>query len=443
MKRLFALLLLSCVPMLAQVPICPAGFAASSSSGICGTTFNGGGQPFNVVGNDPGIGLSGNSVILQSSGVSHRPAAMTWQTKVNVQAFTWTTTFVPNNDNVSMALTNNSSYCGSFAGGPAGNCNPPPNFFAGAGCEGNFFQAFPSPNTTAYPSWPNNTMAVELDNWSFNNSSETFGGSTAQLYGPSQSPCNPNDSGPYYWLTNKILTSPVQLNTPATTQGSPSSDTFSATLTYAGGNLTLTLFDVTAGGSCPGASCFTQTWSGVNIPSEVNGNTAYLTILGATGIASTTPLLIKSTTYTVTTPPSTPPVSTYTSASSSGSPFVATPTLSPVAGSYSGTQTVTPSSSTSGAYFCYILSATTPTLFPQTDNAGACTVGTLYSSPISVSSSQTLYLMGGVILNKSGGGGAATNGMLHSNLVVASYVIGGTSSPTNLNGVVVSGSTIQ
>jgi hypothetical protein len=41
------------------------------------------------------------------------------------------------------------------------------------------------------------------------------------------------------------------------------------------------------------------------------------------------------------------------------------------------------------------LAASTPTLYPQPDNNGGCAEGTLYSGPVSVSSSQTLYAMAG------------------------------------------------
>jgi hypothetical protein len=58
------------------------------------------------------------------------------------------------------------------------------------------------------------------------------------------------------------------------------------------------LYDVTAGGSCPGSSCFTQTWNNVNIPALVGGNTAYVGLTGGTGNAPTSyPLQIDSFTY--------------------------------------------------------------------------------------------------------------------------------------------------
>ena len=47
-------------------------------------------------------------------------------------------------------------------------------------------------------------------------------------------------------------------------------DTFSATITYNSTNVTLQLYDE-AGGSCPGANCFTYTWQVVNIPGVAGG----------------------------------------------------------------------------------------------------------------------------------------------------------------------------
>ena len=71
-------------------------------------------------------------------------------------------------------------------------------------------------------------------------------------------------------------------------------------------------------------------------------------------------------------------------------PLVATPTFSPVAGTYTGTQSVTISSSTGGATLCYTTDGSTPTA----NGAGTCTHGTTYSVPVSVASSLTLQAVG-------------------------------------------------
>lgn len=111
--------------------------------------------------------------------------------------------------------------------------------------------------------------------------------------------------------------------------------------------------------------------------------------------------------------------------SPSGQAPATAPTFSPAPGTYSGTQTVTISSSATGSttpYICYVLASSPPTLTPQTDNqTGACAAGTLYTGPISVSSTQTLYAMAG------------TNyASLPSSLVKGTYTIspsGGSPSP--------------
>lgn len=61
---------------------------------------------------------------------------------------------------------------------------------------------------------------------------------------------------------------------------------------------------------------------------------------------------------------------------------VATPTFSPVAGSYTGTQSVTVSSATSGATFYYTVNGSTPTRS-----------STLYAGPISVAASETVKVL--------------------------------------------------
>lgn len=68
----------------------------------------------------------------------------------------------------------------------------------------------------------------------------------------------------------------------------------------------------------------------------------------------------------------------------------ATPTFSPVAGTYSSAQSVTISSTSSGAIICY--SATTT---PATNGTTGCTTGTLYTGPVSVPSSETLHAVAG------------------------------------------------
>jgi hypothetical protein len=68
-------------------------------------------------------------------------------------------------------------------------------------------------------------------------------------------------------------------------------------ITYDGSNLTISLYDVTLGGSCPGASCFTYTWPNVNIPSIVGGTMAYVGLASGSNNPMSVPLLINSWSY--------------------------------------------------------------------------------------------------------------------------------------------------
>lgn len=73
-----------------------------------------------------------------------------------------------------------------------------------------------------------------------------------------------------------------------------------------------------------------------------------------------------------------------------GTPTVVAPVFSPIAGTYNSTQSVTISTSTSGATICFTADGTTPTA----NGAGVCTHGTTYTTPVSVSTSQTIKAMG-------------------------------------------------
>lgn len=69
---------------------------------------------------------------------------------------------------------------------------------------------------------------------------------------------------------------------------------------------------------------------------------------------------------------------------------VATPSFSPIAGTYTGSQSVTISTSPAGSTICYTTDGSTPTA----NGAGTCTHGTAYSTPISVTVAETLKAVG-------------------------------------------------
>lgn len=287
-----------------QVFDCSSGFA---SSGSCGVSFIGGsGQPFAVVGSNTGTtpALSGSQVNLVTSGAGHVALSMIYQTKVNVQKFKATYTFIWDGWNISFVL-NNSDLLGTGSTGK--------DFSAGAGCEGGFFQGFPYANTGSNNT--GNVFALMLDGFS----SLTAGGSTFTYSGtqwyatgnatppnapnpPGTSPCNPDlgGSGYTYVGVNKVSTSPVPLNSPVGSPNTATGDTFSVTITYDGSNLTEDLYDITAGGTCTpvtSVTCFHNVWTNVDIPTVVGANTAWVGLIGSTNTAAPAGLFIPTATY--------------------------------------------------------------------------------------------------------------------------------------------------
>ncbi len=353
-----------------QVINCASGFASSGACGVAVT--GGGGEPFQML--TSAGSLSGSQVNLIPAGTTHGGSGFIYQTAVNVQAFSTTFTFVPNGYNIAFVIQNNTS-----ASADGGN---PKDFASGAGCEAGFFQAFNPPP-------PNNILALELDSYSpltnANGNGAPFTYSSVQIYEEGQSPCNPNDGGPNYTFIPKISTYPVPLDSPANSQGTTTGHRYSVTLAYNGTNLVLSMYDVTAGGSCPGSTCFTQTFTNVNIPALVGSNTAYIGFTGGVGETSSYPLYISSLVYTVL---------------SAGSTPATAPTFSPAAGTYSSSQSVTISDSTAGGTIYYTTNGTTPT-----------TSSTKYSGAITVSSTETLQAI------------AVASGYTNSSVASAAYTI--------------------
>jgi hypothetical protein len=317
---LFLALLWALVPpsTQAQVINCPSGFA---STGSCAVSTNSG-DAFWLVGGMSGTppGLSGSDVILMPSGSAHRAMSLMYQTQVNVQAFTSTFRFVPNGQNLVFIINNSTNNPYGF------NNNA---FSEGAGCEADFFQGYNQTNP------PNNVFALEFDSVNPLVNGNAFTYSSVQIYTSNpyvQCPCQPSVQG---CGTNngdspiiKLGTFPVPLNSPANTWLTTTGDTYSATVTYDGTNLTLNLFDVTAGDSCPGPNCFTHTWNSVDIPASGDGNTAWVGFGGATRDApSSYPLYINSFVYNEGTATSTPTPKPTPTATSTATPK---PTPTPV-----------------------------------------------------------------------------------------------------------------
>jgi Chitobiase/beta-hexosaminidase C-terminal domain len=410
LKLLLIALLALGLPALGQVFTCSSFVTTNTSCGV-GGLISGSGSAFKVVGTTNGVtpALTSGNVIIAPSGGTHFALSMMYQTAVNVAAFTTVFNFVPNGQNIAFTI-NNCANNGSSGYGTCGGFNLA-NFSAGASCEGGFSQAF-----SGNP-FPYNIFALMFDNYGLlTPGGSGFTYSSAQIYQQNQSPCNPSSGGSFSAYTNKLSTSPVALNNPATTQGAASTDIYAATLNYDGSNLNLCLIDATAGtGTCNstgtgGTGTFYQnTWQNVSIPSQVDGTTGYIGIVGSSGLASAGNLEVTGWTYTVNTATASPG-STVTSA---GAPTATNPSFSPAAGSYSGTQNVTISSSGS-SNICYALGSSGLVKTPIANQNGGCGAGTLYTGPVSVSSSQTLYAVAG--LNGTG---------TSSGVVQGAYTIGG------------------
>jgi hypothetical protein len=398
-----------------------------SPSGTCGVQYNyntGSRGTFNLAGTASGCsaGVSGGGVTLNCAGDQHSVLSLTYNTPVNVDAFSTSFSFVPNGFNFTLAINN----CGTGAVGCGGGGSGY-SFFgqyifsSGAGCEAGIYQGFSS------NPFPINVFGVVIDMYSgLTAGSGTLGSpsySSVQYYQQNQSPCNPSLGGSQpYWGTNKHSTSPVPLlpgtssNTCVQTVGG-TCDTYSVQMAYDGSNLNLCMVDTTAAnGTCSSSTSgtgtyFQQSWAGVCIPCLVDGDTAYIGVIS--GIPSVTPSFataVYNWQYTVNSASAN--AANVAPTNGGGTPANA-PTFSPVAGTYSGTQTVTISSTTGSSNICYMIAAAGQTVMPIPNNLGGCGVGTLYTVPVTISSSNTLYASAG------------TNGVnLPSEIVSGAYTIG-------------------
>lgn len=364
---------------------CASGFSSTPTAtcgvGIPNVTSQG---TFETYGTPSGYTpqMSGSSVELAIPTADHTALNLDWTTSaVNVQAFVAKYTFIPNGWNISLTLSNNTNLNGA---------GPGHAFTSGAGCEGSIYQAFGT-----QPTQPNKTFALMLNSWSPLTDSNIYAGggnavftySGTQVYQQNMDPCNPRDgTEPVYFFTQEVSTSPVPLTqssgygtgcSPASGYsarngcGTTTGDTYSVTVTYTGTALTEQMYDVTASGSCPGASCFTYTWPNISIPSIVDGTTAWVGLAESTNAPSGHGLFINGFSYTALSP-------------------AATPSISPSAGTYGNAQAVTITDSSSGSIICYSTTGN-----PSTNGIGGCQNGTLYGDSFTVSKGATIYAVAG------------------------------------------------
>jgi hypothetical protein len=155
------------------------------------------------------------------------------------------------------------------------------------------------------------------------------------------------------------------------TTAATTGDNFSETVTYQGNNVTIQLFDATAGGSCPGSTCFTKTWTNISVPTLVNGTTAFVGIAESTNEPSGLPLIINTFEYTV-----------FSAA--------ATPSISPSSGTFSSSQSVAITDSSPGSIICFNTTGN-----PSTNGIGGCQNGTLFTGAFSVTKGQTVFAVAG------------------------------------------------
>ena len=232
----------------------------------------------------------------------------------------------------------------------------------------------------------NNSVAIKFD--IFNNSGE--GNDSTGVYLDGASPTVP---------AVDITPSGIELN---------SGDVLHAHMVYDGTNLTLTITDSSSG------KTFSHVF-GVNIPSTVGGNNAYVGFTSATG-TSTSIDDILDWTY-----------------STSVTPTTATPVISPGSESFQNSVSVTITDSTQNSTIYYTTDGSTP-------NTGSA----MYSGAINVTSTETIKAIAtasglqqsnvatAVYTLSSGGGGSLPN-----------YPTGFTSAGLTFNGGSIQGTTLQ
>ena len=311
-------------------------------------------------------GTCGAAITVIPASPGHDSNNLNYRTTVNVQAFDTDFVFVPQGQNFSI-IFNNSTNIPGYDGN---------EFSSGAGCEAGFFQADLAPTAPSSQNFVFAAKAADSQN-SLTYANSFFTVSGVQIYESQINPCLPNQSvaaGWVYLATNEISTGPAYQQGTVGQQFSVNGDTFNAHFTYTGKSLTLQMYDVTLGNTCPGANCFAYTWQNVDIPSILGGTTSFIGLGGGTNQTTLlpNPLTLSLWTYSYLTP-------------------AATPTFSPSAGTYGSTQSVTISDATGSNYICYNFTGA-----PATNGIGGCAVGTLYSGAISVPKGSTIYAVAGV-----------------------------------------------
>jgi Chitobiase/beta-hexosaminidase C-terminal domain/Legume lectin domain len=335
----------------AQVINYPSGFAGSSGQ----------------IWLQNGAKLAGSTIQLTTSGLVDMANNAWYETAVNVQAFTTTFTFAE-------AC---STYCGDgFGFMIISTSNPSPSGFTYSGDNGAQLSWSQCTGTGSLNCTAVNSIMVKFDLFDVQTGSP--GANLTGLYSGGTYPQAPNN--PQYDMSG----SGINLE---------SGDLFACTITYDGSSLTETLTDTVT------KATYTKTYTGINIPSLVGGNTAYVGFGGSTGAATATQSLA-SWTYTEESP---------------GQAGI--PTFSPSPGTYLGSQSVTLSSASSGAVICYSTTGS-----PATNGATSCATGTLYTGPVTVSASETLHAT-------AGGTGYNDSPVVSGNYVIQTSVATPTFSP--------------
>lgn len=301
---------------------CSAGF--STNSATCGANtpaLTTGTQPFIIAGgqasgSNPNV--TGTTVVIIPTGSNHGGILLNRYTPIDIRAFQTTFQIVPNDNNFAFVIQNSVNN-----GGPGSNANGP-NFAAGATCEAAFSQSAAVPTSPVPPDQVfgldfDQVMPPQLD-W-LTGTGTAFSFSTTQIYRPDTTPVNsttPPGQNPCMFTkaetdiapvnyspvinVNRISTSPVALNSPASTPGTSTGHTFQLTVTYDGSTLGVTMFDVTASGTCTpvtSGTCFSTSWTGVNFPQWIGSNLGWIGIGGSTNASasSAVPLILNNWTW--------------------------------------------------------------------------------------------------------------------------------------------------